>query len=133
MGNINWWETASEGDCINTDSWNDFVDYVKHSSCTDFIIYSSCTSTGQAFKFTQNGNNSMIYGSDTSGDTFIIYSTSTDSYPYISLSGSGDIKLITDTGKVMFGTYTADNTVTIQGYIEIKDKDGNVRKLAVVD
>ena len=34
--------------------------------------------------------------------------------------------------KAMFGTYTADNTVTIDGYIEIKDKDGNVRKLAVV-
>jgi len=44
-----------------------------------------------------------------------------------------DIYLKTPSGaKVRFGDYTADNTVTIDGYIEIKDSSGTVRKLAVV-
>lgn len=44
-----------------------------------------------------------------------------------------DIYLKTPSGaKVRFGDYTADNTVTIDGYIEIKDSNGTVRKLAVV-
>ena len=44
-----------------------------------------------------------------------------------------DIYLKTPSGaKVRFGDYTADNTVTIDGYIEIKDSTGTVRKLAVV-
>lgn len=44
-----------------------------------------------------------------------------------------DVYLKTPSGaKVRFGDYTADNTVTIDGYIEIKDSTGTVRKLAVV-
>jgi hypothetical protein len=36
------------------------------------------------------------------------------------------------TGKVRFGTYTANMALVIQGYIEIKDSGGTVRKLAVI-
>ena len=36
------------------------------------------------------------------------------------------------TGNVRFGTYTASMALTIQGYIEIKDAGGTVRKLAVI-
>jgi hypothetical protein len=36
------------------------------------------------------------------------------------------------TGNVRFGTYTASMALTIQGYIEIKDSGGTVRKLAVI-
>jgi hypothetical protein len=36
------------------------------------------------------------------------------------------------TGKVRFGTFTADMTLIVQGYIEIKDSGGTVRKLAVI-
>ena len=36
------------------------------------------------------------------------------------------------TGNVRFGTYTANMALTIQGYIEIKDAGGTVRRLAVV-
>lgn len=44
-----------------------------------------------------------------------------------------DVYLKTPSGaKVRFGDYTADNTVTIDGYIEIKDSGGTIRKLAVV-
>lgn len=36
------------------------------------------------------------------------------------------------TGLVRFGTYTASMALTVQGYIEIKDSGGTVRRLAVV-
>ena len=36
------------------------------------------------------------------------------------------------TGNVRFGTYTANMALTVQGYIEIKDSGGTVRKLAVI-
>jgi hypothetical protein len=36
------------------------------------------------------------------------------------------------TGNVRFGTYTADMTLVVQGYITIKDSGGTVRKLAVI-
>ena len=36
------------------------------------------------------------------------------------------------TGRVKFGTYTANMALTVQGYIEILDSSGTVRKLAVI-
>jgi len=36
------------------------------------------------------------------------------------------------TGNVRFGTYTASMALTIQGYVEIKDAGGTIRKLAVI-
>jgi hypothetical protein len=36
------------------------------------------------------------------------------------------------TGRVQFGTYTANMALTIQGYVEIKDAGGTVRRLAVI-
>jgi hypothetical protein len=36
------------------------------------------------------------------------------------------------TGNVRFGTYTANMALVVQGYIEIKDSGGTVRKLAVI-
>jgi hypothetical protein len=36
------------------------------------------------------------------------------------------------TGNVRFGTYTASMALTVQGYIEVKDAGGTVRKLAVI-
>jgi hypothetical protein len=36
------------------------------------------------------------------------------------------------TGNVRFGTYTANMALTVQGYIEIKDSGGTVRRLAVI-
>ena len=44
-----------------------------------------------------------------------------------------DLALITKgTGRIKFGTYTANMALTIQGYIEIVDSGGTVRKLAVI-
>jgi hypothetical protein len=36
------------------------------------------------------------------------------------------------TGNVRFGTFTADMTLVVQGYIEVKDSGGTIRKLAVI-
>ena len=77
MANKAWYESLNSGDCISSHStWNDMVDYIKHSACTDFTIHTTCTSTGQAFRFTQNGTISTMYGGSNSGDGLIIKSTS---------------------------------------------------------
>jgi hypothetical protein len=36
------------------------------------------------------------------------------------------------TGNVRFGTFTADMTLIVQGFIEVKDSGGTIRKLAVI-
>jgi len=56
--------------------------------------------------------------------------------PVISTAGSDtniDLALTPKgTGVVRFGTYTANMALTVQGYIEIKDSGGTLRKLAVI-
>jgi hypothetical protein len=56
--------------------------------------------------------------------------------PVFSVAGSDtniDIALTPKgTGKVRFGTFTADMTLVVQGYVEIKDSSGTIRKLAVI-
>ena len=58
------------------------------------------------------------------------------SAPVYSVAGSDtniDLTLTPKgTGNVRFGTYTADMTLVVQGYITIKDSGGTVRKLAVI-
>lgn len=56
--------------------------------------------------------------------------------PVIGVAGSDtniDLALTPKgTGRVKFGTYTANMALTVQGYIEILDSGGTVRKLAVI-
>ena len=56
--------------------------------------------------------------------------------PSFSASGTDtDIDILLTpkgTGNVRFGTYTASMALTVQGYIEIKDSGGTIRKLAVI-
>jgi hypothetical protein len=72
----------------------------------------------------------------TSGDTFLDVQRSLGFVNLIATSGvaNSDISLTPKgTGKVRFGTYTASMSLTVQGYIEVKDAGGTVRRLAVVD
>jgi hypothetical protein len=90
----NWYETLGAGDCLRDHvTWNSMIDYVKHSACTDFTIYSQCTVTGQAFRFTKSGAESVMYGGTTTGDDLKIQSNDVDTYPYIKLEGDGHITL----------------------------------------
>jgi hypothetical protein len=63
-------------------------------------------------------------------------SSATGAAPVLSAQGSDtniDLALTPKgTGNVRFGTYTASMALTVQGYIEIKDSGGTVRKLAVI-
>lgn len=61
----------------------------------------------------------------------------TGSGPTVSAQGSNsdidfNISPKGTNGRVRFGTYTANMALTVQGYIEIKDSGGTVRKLAVI-
>jgi len=96
-----WYETMNANDCLTGhDTWNQLIEYVKHSACTEFIIHSTCSSTGQAFRFTETGNFSQMYGSGTAGHDMTIAANDADMRPRILLYGAGDIKL--DSGDDVF-------------------------------
>lgn len=152
MATINWWETASAGDCYNISSWNDFIDYSQHSACTDFTIHSECTDTGQAFRFTQIGVLSILYGGGDSGDDMLIQANDADTYPYFKLLGGEGLEVEVaaneeivfkqggeqfilfdrsgDDSKVYGGETTADdlllyaNSVDAYPYLELRGNSG---------
>jgi hypothetical protein len=66
-----------------------------------------------------------IQGSNT-GTAVNIASSGTNTNIDISFTPKGS------SGVVQFGTYTASSTLTIVGYVEIKDSSGTIRRLAVV-
>jgi hypothetical protein len=70
-----------------------------------------------------------------SGDTWLDVQRNVGFVDIAAASGvtNGDVRLTPKgTGNVRFGTYTASMALTVQGYIEIKDSGGTVRKLAVI-
>jgi hypothetical protein len=69
--------------------------------------------------------NAMQIQSALAGSAPILSSFGTDTDIDLALTPKG-------TGNVRFGTFTADMTLIVQGYVEIKTADGVVRKLAVI-
>jgi hypothetical protein len=94
------------------------------------------SSTGNAALLTDGGLTALrAVPRAASGDTFIDVQRNVGFVDFIANSGvtNGDIRFTPKgTGNVRFGTYTANMALTIQGYIEIKDSGGTVRKLAVI-
>ena len=103
-----------DGDCVrDEDEWNDMVDYIRHSACTVFTIYSTCPSTGQAFKFTQDGTESIMYGGLDSGDDLLFYANSTDTL-FAALRGTGEFELSID-GTIFLSLYEDGTDDIIEG------------------
>lgn len=95
MGNNKDWDAVPyvTGDCIrDTDEWNSMIDYIRHSTCTDFTIHSTCPATGQAFRFTQDGTDSKMFGGGLTGDDLFIYGNDVDPL-YMALLNTGEFQL----------------------------------------
>jgi hypothetical protein len=101
---------------------------------TGYIAFYGGSATNvQAFRVSTTG-------AATTGNLIQITPSASGSSPSISaISGTSgsdaniDLTLTPKgTGNVRFGTYTADMGLLVQGYIEIKDSGGTVRKLAVI-
>jgi hypothetical protein len=81
-----------------------------------------------SFLANDSGSNSVNFLQATShnaGSAPILSAQGTDTNIDLALTPKG-------TGKVRFGTYTADMTLIVQGFIEVKDSGGTIRKLAVI-
>jgi hypothetical protein len=81
-----------------------------------------------AFQLADSGAasvNAMQIQSALAGSAPILSSFGTDTDIDLALTPKG-------TGNVRFGTYTANMALTIQGYVEIKDSGGTIRRLAVI-
>ena len=84
-----------------------------------------------------SGNNGLVVTPVNSTANYLQVSSSvTTAAPSIASAGTDtniDLALTPKgTGVVRFGTYTANMALTVQGYIEIKDSGGTLRKLAVI-
>jgi hypothetical protein len=88
-------------------------------------------------QFNAGGSRQFYIGPITNSVNFIQAAGGTSGNPpkFESLGTDTNIDLTLTpkgTGNVRFGTYTASMALTVQGYIEIKDSGGTVRKLAVI-
>jgi hypothetical protein len=84
-----------------------------------------------------NGARQVFIGTNGSAVNYLqLGGTAAGAAPSVAVQGSDtniDLALTPKgTGRVKFGTYTANMALTIQGYIEIVDSGGTVRKLAVI-
>lgn len=91
----------------------------------------------EGFQFTAAGSRQLFISAQTSAVNYLqIVGSQASASPVLSAQGSDtniDLTLTPKgTGNVRFGTYTADMTLVVQGYITIKDSGGTVRKLAVI-
>ena len=82
----------ADSDCLsNAATYNDMIEYIKHSASCDFTIYDDEDSSNQKFKFTVTGAISNIYGGNSTGNDLKLWSNSFDAYPFITLNGASDI------------------------------------------
>ena len=90
---MTWYEIQTDSDCITPTEWNNMATYIQHSACTDFTVYGTCPSTGQAFRFTQVGTTSQVFGDSSAGGDLELYANDTETQSRIKLFGAGDIWL----------------------------------------
>jgi len=94
--------------------------------------------TGSLSVFSNNGSNRQfrVDGTTSSVNYLDVWGSIAGSAPSLRVAGTDtniDLALTPKgTGVVRFGTYTANMALTVQGYIEIKDSGGTLRKLAVI-
>ncbi len=93
-------------------------------------FHGNASTSNQVFRIaTLNaaGNSSylQVNASASGGNGPVISAIGSDTNIDLNLTPKG-------TGNVRFGTYTANMALTVQGYIEVKDSGGTVRKLAVI-
>jgi hypothetical protein len=93
--------------------------------------------TGAINLMTQGGLNQAVVFNNGNGHNFLGFrGGNTGVAPLVSAEGSDtniDLALTPKgTGLVRFGTYTANMALTVQGFIEVKDSGGTIRKLAVI-
>ena len=129
-----WWDVPyTAADCMKGHvTFNNMIDYIKHSACTDFKIYSTCTSGGQAFRFTQAGTLSQMYGG-TTGDLQII-ANETNTYPFIKLLGDSDAEIQVKLDKFFWFYVNAIKTVRFgrdSNDCQIKGGDNTIRALSL--
>jgi hypothetical protein len=98
------------------------------------------TPSGPGYRITNNNGANVCFAVTTSGANVVNYiraepAAAGSPVGISSLGGDTNIDLALTpkgTGKVRIGTYTADMTLIVQGYIEVKDSGGTIRKLAVI-
>jgi len=115
-----------DGDCVRDEAeWTDMVDYIRHSACTDFTIYGTCPLTNQAFRFTQNGTESHMYGGDDVDNDLHIWGNDNAGAVNIALLNTGEFQLfdgatrmlnveLTGTITEIYGGIAAGHDLSIQ-------------------
>ena len=107
-------------------------------SDTNIGVWLTTKGTG-SIRFGSNSTANLqfrVIGTNAAVNNLAVTGTTAGVAPSLSAEGSDtniDLTLTPKgTGNVRFGTYTANMALTIQGYVEIKDSGGTVRRLAVI-
>jgi polygalacturonase len=130
----------------NNSNLNDITFYANDGNIGTTIrssVNNSLNSTSQSFfdngiNFLNSSNKSvfLIYHQPTDVNRVQLQSSIATTSPTIVVDGDDtnlDLKLISKgTGRIRYGTHVANADAPISGYIEIKDVNGNIRKLAVI-
>ena len=105
-------------------------------SDTNINFNLSSKGTGAAQVITGGGRQLAVLNTNSAVNYTTATGSSAGAAPVFSVAGTDtniDLALTPKgTGNVRFGTYTANMALVVQGYIEIKDSGGTVRKLAVI-
>lgn len=114
------------------------------SNCT-FAVIGTATSMGIDFNakgagvsyFNSNGGTQLAVGNTANAMNFVMaYGGASTIAPSLHATGPGadiDLMLVSKgTGRLCFGTFSANGDAAVNGYITIKDSAGNVRKLATI-
>jgi hypothetical protein len=112
------------------------------------VISAQGSDAAVQLQITAKGGSSIVFSGNANNTTFGIgHVSSSTNYLNVAPSIAGAAPILSSqgtdtnidltltpkgTGNVRFGTYTASMALTVQGYVEIKDSGGTVRKLAVI-
>jgi len=112
-------EISAQGASANLDL------YLKTKGTGSYIFYTNSAVQQFAVAHMASAVNYLEVSGNVTGNAPFMSAQGSDTNIDLSLAPKG-------TGNVRFGTHTGSSDVAITGYIEIKDFNGNVRKLAVI-
>jgi hypothetical protein len=119
--------TTGNGPVVSSQGSDANVGFTLTTKGTGAFLFATGSNSYRQFQIndTTNAVNNIIASGAIAGSAPSFSVRGSDTNIDLTLTPKG-------TGNVRFGTYTANMALTVQGYIEIKDSGGTVRKLAVI-
>jgi hypothetical protein len=124
-GHVIGWYNNTNSECANIFSTaDDVTKRVGIQFANDVVYFTNAGSFGLEIDFSSGADNYMQFSSESTSNSPVIVSKGLDTNIDLRFQAKGN-------GHIRFGAYTG-TPGAITGYIEIKDFNGTIRKLAVI-